>query len=497
MASVPPSVPVLAGATSATFTIPTQPVGSSMPVVITAAFGGASRAATLTVAPATPPAAPTLLSPANDAGPAQPVTFDWSDVTGAATYTIQIDNSSTFGAPFVATQSVAVSQATIGGLPAQQLWWPVRGVNSAGAPGAWSATRRVEPLAAAPADGDSHADPDAHADEDRDGWRAHGHADADSDAHPNGDVGWSNRNPDPDTDAHPDGDGVWSDRHADPDAHADPDSDVGRAAPGAHAHRAAARCALRPGQTITFDWSDVAGAANYTLQIDDSDGFGSPLVMTQTPTASQFSTSTLAVETMWWRVRANPPSGSPGAWSAVRRFEVKDWTGRDSSGVPSARPDRHDPCSRVRVEVARAVPSSKARALASRLPRGLLRARRKFLRIFPEGFRDETYLDWERNYKVAAHHAFEEALGATEFRKLLEEGRHAEAASRAIRVESRTHLLFSFEKMALRDAVRSPEAAGRFAEGLFDFLHGDGPLESRFIFWCEVLAGLPAARLGS
>ncbi len=144
-----------------------------------------------------------------------------------------------------------------------------------------------------------------------------------------------------------------------------------------------------------------------------------------------------------------------------------------------------------RVEVARAVPSSKARALASRLPRGLLRARRKFLRIFPEGFRDETYLDWERNYKVAAHHAFEEALGATEFRKLLEEGRHAEAASRAIRVESRTHLLFSFEKMALRDAVRSQEAAGRFAEGLFDFLHGDGPLESRFIFWCEVLAGLP------
>jgi hypothetical protein len=143
------------------------------------------------------------------------------------------------------------------------------------------------------------------------------------------------------------------------------------------------------------------------------------------------------------------------------------------------------------VEVARAVPSPKARAVGSRLPGGLLRARRKFLRFFPEGFRDETYLDWERNYKVAAHRSFEETLGAAEFRNLLEEGRHAEAASRAIRVEARTHLLFSFEKMALRDAVRSPEAAGRFAEGLFDFLHGDGPLESRFTLWCEVIAGLP------
>jgi hypothetical protein len=26
---------------------------------------------------------------------------------------------------------------------------------------------------------------------------------------------------------------------------------------------------------------------------------------------------------MWWRVRANDASGNPGAWSAVRRFEVK------------------------------------------------------------------------------------------------------------------------------------------------------------------------------
>lgn len=32
-----------------------------------------------------------------------------------------------------------------------------------------------------------------------------------------------------------------------------------------------------------------------------------------------------------------------------------------------------------------------------------LRCRRKFLRFFPAGFRDETYIDWERGYKWTAH----------------------------------------------------------------------------------------------
>lgn len=31
------------------------------------------------------------------------------------------------------------------------------------------------------------------------------------------------------------------------------------------------------------------------------------------------------------------------------------------------------------------------------------RCRRKFLRFFPDGFRDESYLEWERAYKWQAH----------------------------------------------------------------------------------------------
>jgi hypothetical protein len=78
-----------------------------------------------------------------------------------------------------------------------------------------------------------------------------------------------------------------------------------------------------PGTNINFDWSDVSGAANYTLQISDQNSF-SPLIVNQTLTASQFSSSTLPIKTMWWRVRANDSTGKAGNWSAARRFEVKN-----------------------------------------------------------------------------------------------------------------------------------------------------------------------------
>ena len=119
------------------------------------------------------------------------------------------------------------------------------------------------------------------------------------------------------------------------------------------------------------------------------------------------------------------------------------------------------------------------------------RCRRKFLRFFPGGFRDDTYLDWERNYKVAAHQRWQDGLSRMELRGLLRAGRHVEAAARAVGVESRTHLLFSFEKMALRDAVRLPEGARLFADGLYAFLHGGGSPARRFDSWCDVIARLP------
>ncbi|MFN2386471.1 MAG: hypothetical protein ABR576_09325 [Thermoanaerobaculia bacterium] len=122
---------------------------------------------------------------------------------------------------------------------------------------------------------------------------------------------------------------------------------------------------------------------------------------------------------------------------------------------------------------------------------GPMRCRRKFLRFFPKGFYDPKYLDWERNYKWEAHERWEKELGRPVFRALLRERKFSEAASRAVRVEGRTHLLFSFEKMAMRDAIKPPAGARAFAEGLYEYLHGGGGLERRFDRWCGVLAGLP------
>ena len=122
---------------------------------------------------------------------------------------------------------------------------------------------------------------------------------------------------------------------------------------------------------------------------------------------------------------------------------------------------------------------------------GAARCRRKFLRIFPHGFRDPDYLAFERDYKWRAHEQWEEQLGRRALAALVEEERYAEVAARAVRIEARTNLLFSFEKMALRDAVRMSDGARRFAIGLLDFLHGRRSLEARFARWVECVATLP------
>ncbi len=125
------------------------------------------------------------------------------------------------------------------------------------------------------------------------------------------------------------------------------------------------------------------------------------------------------------------------------------------------------------------------------LPAPVRKCRRKFLRFFPEGFYDETYIDWERDYKWQAHLTWNETLDRQTHEGLLLKKKFAEVAARAVRIESRTNLLFSFEKMALRDAVKSTAGARLFSEGLYDLLYGDEGLDVKFDRWCEVVASLP------
>jgi hypothetical protein len=122
---------------------------------------------------------------------------------------------------------------------------------------------------------------------------------------------------------------------------------------------------------------------------------------------------------------------------------------------------------------------------------GAARCRRKFELFYPDGFQDETYQVAERSYKERAHLEWRSELGAADFRKLLARGEFRQIADTAVRIESRTNLLFSFEKMALRDAVKTPAGARLFASELYAFLWGRGSPQRKFEDWVQAVADLP------
>ena len=164
--------------------------------------------------------------------------------------------------------------------------------------------------------------------------------------------------------------------------------------------------------------------------------------------------------------------------------------------APRARPS-HEKQAALRARIAtsgkgRTRHQAKAAPAPARIvAAGAVKARKKFLSIFPRGFADETYIDWERDYKWRAHLRWQERLAQPLFAARLAARDFATIARDAIAIEGRTNLLFSFEKMALRDAVKTAPGAQAFAAGLYDFLHGAGTPASRFDRWCQVLAALP------
>ena len=117
--------------------------------------------------------------------------------------------------------------------------------------------------------------------------------------------------------------------------------------------------------------------------------------------------------------------------------------------------------------------------------------RKKFLYYFPGGFSNKKYHAWERDYKWDAHISWEKQLGKNEFKKLLDTKQYHEIANRAVKIETKTNLLFSFEKMALRDAVKSAEGAELFATGLYNYLYSGMFSQKVFDEFSNMLSHLP------
>jgi hypothetical protein len=360
IAAVPNGVIIPAGSTTGGFNISTTAVSVETIVTISVSGGGVTKTASLTLNPAAPPppatpGAPALLSPASNARVAQPINFDWSDVSGATSYELQIDDSSNFTAPLTLSQKVGVSQATITGLAAQRFFWRVRAFNSAGVAGPFSASRRFTAQAAptpTPTPTPTTASLSAVS------------------VTPTAVVGGSTaQGAITLTSAAPSGGAVVTLSSANTAVVSVPASvtvppGASRVTFGVNTSTVTANTAVTitatydgvsrtttltvtpasttsgplpapslltpavdarfsPGTSITFDWTDVSGAASYTIQIDNEESFATPQVVNVNTSASQFTTSTLPTTRMWWRVRANSSSGTPGSWSSIRRFEVK------------------------------------------------------------------------------------------------------------------------------------------------------------------------------
>lgn len=80
---------------------------------------------------------------------------------------------------------------------------------------------------------------------------------------------------------------------------------------------AANRTHICRGEQLTLSWGAVTGAANYTLEVDDSPSFGSPEATLQASgTSVGFSTTRSTNATLHFRVRANAACGLASEWSS-------------------------------------------------------------------------------------------------------------------------------------------------------------------------------------
>jgi len=123
----------------------------------------------------------------------------------------------------------------------------------------------------------------------------------------------------------------------------------------------------------------------------------------------------------------------------------------------------------------------------------LIPAKRRFKEIFPGGFADPTYIEWERGYKWSAHLAWEHELDRATWGRLLAAGEQQEVAARiaAFYARSKLNMLALYEWMALREALNDKTGARLFATALYDLIHGNGQFAVRVEKFAAVLDRLP------
>ena len=237
-ASVPATVDVLPGQ-SPTFSITTQQVTTTTPVVIMATWRGHSIKVNMTLQPP-----PSLQTPAAGASfpTGQVVIFRWRTGHGLSSQ-LQVAENPSFSNPVVNLNTDTAQAWAVMSLPSGKLYWRVLGVDAYGVDGPQPVVRSftVKP--------------------------------------PSGPL------------------------------------------PAPVLKFPANGSTVTAGQQVSFFWQPVNGAASYELQVANSATFTPPLVLDKKVTGNQVTTSTLPVGGLFWRVRAMDSAG-PGAWSTTFQLTV-------------------------------------------------------------------------------------------------------------------------------------------------------------------------------
>jgi hypothetical protein len=115
------------------------------------------------------------------------------------------------------------------------------------------------------------------------------------------------------------------------------------AAPSDFLKRTAAPSLLSPadGQKVgtwpTFQWTPVAGARVYEIQVDDASTFASPVDTKKTNSTAYTSEATYAADKLlYWRVRPLDDNLTPLTWSVPRTFQRKLPAPAWDSGLPTS-----------------------------------------------------------------------------------------------------------------------------------------------------------------